>query len=506
MDAPRPRDTRWRLGVLIAAAAFWIVDLGMLGAGLPHLLDDTWEYAVSAQHLLAGDGFVTRVIHPPLWSLRGAEGYVPLLVHGPLLPLVFAGGLTLFGAAFVDHVAWLSAAFALIAALLIARLGTRLAGAPVGAAAALMFTVAPLTVQAVHHDVALTAGAALLAGAIAVLSGGRIPSAPGAARAALAGALVGLGMLARAEFLLLAPLLAVCAGRRAWAALGGAALIVAPWWMHTAAAVGTPFFNLSSYLLIGYRPGSDGLAVLRDFDLTPGRWPQVLADAWPELPAKWIDALPHALKRAALAPTAAAGALATIGGIAALTQPRLRAAALVTVAATLIPLTIMTVMVYDARYVTPFLPLWTLAAAYGAATLAARLPDPLRAPRVWLALLALLVLPPGALAVREAASGRAADAATLAEGRHALAAFAPRGGETPRVMFSDTPDFAAWTTGRPTVWLSRTEHERLPFCGAAGAGRTPAGAETAALPNLSTGAPMRALPCQGGPGDVYFHP
>ena len=28
-------------------------------------------------------------------------------------------------------------------------------------------------------------------------------------------------------------------------------------------------------------------------------------------------------------------------------------------------------------------------------------------------------------------------------------------------MFSDTPDFVAWTTHRPTLWLTREEYQRL---------------------------------------------
>ena len=49
--------------------------------------------------------------------------------------------------------------------------------------------------------------------------------------------------------------------------------------------------------------------------------------------------------------------------------------------------------------------------------------------------------------------------ARLAIERAALAARpAPPGG----LMFSDTPDFVAFTTGRPTVWLTRAEFARLP--------------------------------------------
>ncbi|MBI5709370.1 MAG: hypothetical protein HZC42_03575, partial [Candidatus Eisenbacteria bacterium] len=67
-------------------------------------------------------------------------------------------------------------------------------------------------------------------------------------------------------------------------------------------------------------------------------------------------------------------------------------------------------------------------------------------------------------------------AARLAGERAALRARAGGG-----LLFSDTPDFAAWTTGRPTVWLTRAEHDRLPEIATA------------------------ERPARGGPGDTWFH-
>ncbi|HET7224835.1 MAG TPA: hypothetical protein VFK69_03885, partial [Candidatus Eisenbacteria bacterium] len=53
-------------------------------------------------------------------------------------------------------------------------------------------------------------------------------------------------------------------------------------------------------------------------------------------------------------------------------------------------------------------------------------------------------------------------------------------------MFSDTPDFVAWTTRRPTVWVSRAQYQALPAC----AGGTAAAA---------------ALPCRHDPRQAWFH-
>ena len=49
----RERSARpWLVGALTLAAAFWLLDLAALRAGVPDPLDDTWEYAVAARHLI----------------------------------------------------------------------------------------------------------------------------------------------------------------------------------------------------------------------------------------------------------------------------------------------------------------------------------------------------------------------------------------------------------------------------------------------------------------------
>jgi hypothetical protein len=485
MRAPPPPERQWWIGIGAAAAAFWCIDLGLFRAGTPHLLDDTWEYAVAARHLLAGDGFVTSVVHPPLWGLADAAFRVPLLIHGPLLPAVFAGALALLGPGFVDHAAWLSAAFATLAAVLAFRLGARLVHPAAGAAAALLYTISPLTIEAVHHDIALTAGAALLAASLLALARGI--DAPGirGSGAAWAGALLGLGYLVRPEFLLLAPLVVTAAGRGAGRALAAFALVALPWWIHHALAVGSPLFNLSSYLVIGYHGTHPDLTVLRDFDITPSAWPAALREALPTLPGKWAETFPRAMKRALMAPTAATGALALLGGLLAWRDARLHRAALWAGAAALIPITVMTLTIYDERYLSPFLPMWCVAAAAGAAAIAARMPAALRAPRVWIALLAVLAVPSAAPVWRAAAADAAASRRTLATERAALARTSPAAPARP--MFSDAPDFTAWTTARAVVWVTRGEYAGLPDC--AGVAPSPA-----------------RPPCKAGDEDVRFRP
>src|SRR5260221_12892335 len=87
----RERSARpWLVGALTLAAAFWLLDLAALHAGVPDPLDDTWEYGVAARHLIEGDGFRTRVIHPPLVGLMDDRATVPVLIHGPLLPILIS--------------------------------------------------------------------------------------------------------------------------------------------------------------------------------------------------------------------------------------------------------------------------------------------------------------------------------------------------------------------------------------------------------------------------------
>lgn len=470
MRDPRgERTSHWRAGAFAFVVLFWMFDLAALRAGVPDLLDDSWEYGAAARALLEGHGFRTPVIHPPLWSLRDAANHVPVLVHGPLLPLLIAPLLRLFGPGMLDHVAWLGALFAIVAAIELYRLGARHVSAPVGCAAAALFTVSPLTLRAVHHDVALLAGAALLSVALDQT----LRRQP---RGWVAGLALGLGTLARPEFVYAAPIVfAISPGVRARFALAFVA-IAAPWLWHAARATGQPFFNLSSYLLIGYWDGRPGIGVMRDFALPPRAWPATIAHALPGLVPKWIAFAPHAIKRALLAPSGATGWLAPLGVAFALQNQRLRSRmpALLLIAA--LPLAIMTLTLYDSRYLVPFLGLWSLATALGAADVTEWLPAWAQRPRFWIGALALLTLPSAGPALNDGWREARATERLLAAERAGLAAL-PLGGApasapverralTP--LYSDTPDFVAWTLRAPTVWVTRAEYLALPEWNPAG--------------------------------------
>jgi hypothetical protein len=491
-----PRAWIWFTAVLVGAALFWVFDLGWLHAGVPNRLDDTWEYGVAARHLLAGDGFRTSVIHPPLWGLRDAALTVPILVHGPLVPVLLAPVLVLVGAGALDQIAWFGAFFALLTALLLCRLGTRHFGPAVGAAAALLFTLAPLTLQAVHHDATLVVGAFLLLLAFDLLARDR-------PRLTAAAIVLGLGVLVRTEMTLaLFGLSMLAGGAGAVTLVLGMAMVAGAWWWHNWSATGSPLFSLSTYLVVGYSERWPGISVLRDFSLTPAQWPGVLLESAPDLLHKAQANLHHTLKIAILSPSVLTGWLAPVGLVVGAARASTRWIAIAAFVCTLVPMAVIAFTLLDTRYITPFLPLWALSAAVAAEWLWGRIP---RAGRTlgWLPLLMLLMLFATVPALRRGAREAREFAALLAVERAALAsritpaATLPRlttlgleqpagtAPTAPRLMFSDTPDFVAWTTGRPTIWVSRDEYARLPAPGADASGDSP--------------------PPRGAAADTWFH-
>lgn len=463
-SAARP----WLRGVLLIAAGYWILDLAILRGGTPHLLDDLWEYGLGARALLAGQGLRTPVIHPPLWALRDAAMTVPILVHGPLLPILIAPWIGLFGSGALDGAAWLAAAFAVLAAFVTFRLGTRFISPAVGAGAALLWTLSPFTLHAVHHDLALVVGAAVIALAADLILRPEPLALPG-------GLALGLACLVRPEMILGAPLLVSVAPRRAWApAALGFVLCMSGWWWHNAQATGQPFFNLSSSLVLGYSHRWPALTILRDFAMTPGAFPSALFHGLGAVIVKVFTFLPHVLKRALMAPSGATGWIAGIGLIAAYTRPRQHPLAVAGLRLALVPIAVMCLTLYDERYLTPFLPFWALGVARGAETLTSFLPWWGRRPRTWMGLLLLLLLPSLLPALsQEAASARASRARLGSERASLRSRFGDAQANRPakgaasspdptRLIVSDTPDFVAWTTARPVLWLTRNEWERLP--------------------------------------------
>lgn len=491
MSDARPAASRWLIGALVFAALFWTLDLALLRAGVPHPLDDTWDDAVVARELLAGGGLRSRMIYPPLWTLRDPETLtVPLLVHGPLLPLLLAPPIRMLGPGVIDHSAWLAAACALLTVLPLYRLGARHFGAPVGAAAAGLFTVSPLTLAAVHHGMSVVLGALLLTWALDLLCRER-------PRLGAAGVVTGLGYLVRPEFLVAAPVLALLgatgvpgespAGRaRAIGAFVlGFAACGAWWWWHHWRAVGSPVFNLTTYTMVGLTEARPDTSPMRDFALTPDRWPGVLRASLPELVAKWQHTFPRALARMLGAPATSTGWLALIGLAVALARAESRRVAFAVTILALIPVAMMTLATRQPLYIVPVLPACALGAAIGARWLMERMPIWARRPRAWIGALALLMLPATGPALREGVAEARLLERWLARERMGLARLAAVPEAARRPVFSDTPDFVAWETGRPAIWMLREEYQRL-YAGPAA--RRPLG-----------------LPEAPGRDDLWFH-
>ena len=482
MSKPRASPVSpWVFGVTTFAILWWALDLLLLRSGTPDRLDDTWEYGVVARSLLQGHGFRTLVIHPPLWTLRDAANTVPVLIHGPLVPVLLAPFLALFGPRALDGIAWLAAAGAVAVVPSLVRLGERCGHVAIGAGAALVWTLAPLTLHAVHHDVALPIGAALLVASLELLT----RPAP---RPLAAGMALGLACLVRHELLGALPIAALAAGAPGgWWLLLGTLLPLAPWWLHDTLATGLPLFNLSSYLMVGYWAGHPELTVLRDFSLPPARFGAMFSAWLPQGVAKWAAFAPHALKRALLAPTGALGWLAVLGAAFGIGARATRRVALLAGAIAILPIVVMSLTLYDDRYLVPFLPLYALGAARGLHALVAKLPEWARRPRFTLGLLVLVLVPVTGPAAREEAVHAREARGVLAEERSRIAAWsaalaaAPPGTDSTSVLFSDTPDLLAWTTGRPTVWLVPQELRLLPAVA------------------------TTARPARPDPGHVWFH-
>jgi hypothetical protein len=285
-----------------------------------------------------------------------------------------------------------------------------------------------------------------------------------APRPLAAGLALGLDSLVRPEMLLAAGILvafAALALRRSIAARFAAGFVVAAagWWIHQWRATGMPFFNLSSYGLIGTFGHRPEYTVYRDFDLTPDRWPATLRQELPHLWRKWTWFFPRACRHALTATGDATGWLLPIGAWLSL-RDRRRAATIAWTLLAAIPLVTMTTAVPQTLYLMPFLGLYALAAARGFLALVAAW-RPTRSPSAWVPALALLLAISILPALRTAAAEGRKEAELLARERRALARLAPPPPGTPRPVFTDRPDFVAWTTGRPALYVSIEEYRAL---------------------------------------------
>jgi hypothetical protein len=124
-----------------------------------------------------------------------------------------------------------------------------------------------------------------------------------------------------------------------------------------------------------------------------------------------------------------------------------------------IPVVSQTLTSHQRLYLVPFYAIYTTFAAAGIAAATNLMPSWARRPRAWAGMLALLLLPSSLPALRGAAEESRVLARRVALERADLhREFDAR---PPRMLFSDTPDFVAWITGRPTAWVTREQFARL---------------------------------------------
>jgi hypothetical protein len=314
---------------------------------------------------------------------------------------------------------------------------------------------------AVHHSLSVVIGACLLLLALDLL--GRDEPVPAAAGIAL-----GLGYLVRPEMLPAAAILAAFTAVRVRPSAGvrlviAFALVAGGWWIHQWRATGMPLFNLSSYGLIGTFGSRPEYTVMRDFDLTPDRWPQVLHHELPGLWRKWVAFLPRACRHGLTATGWSTGWCVPIGAWMWLRSKRARAWTWACAILALLPIAMMTAAVPQKLYLVPFIGLYALAAARGFAAIVARA-GAIRAPRLWVPALAILMLAALLPAARDAAREGLRERDLLASERSVLASLAatsPARASGVSPLFSDRADFVAWTTGRPTLYVSLDEYLAL---------------------------------------------
>src|SRR5262249_5809969 len=151
------------------------------------------------------------------------------------------------------------------------------------------------------------------------------------------------------------------------------------------------------------------------------------------------------------APAPGLGLFAALGAFAALRRADARRLAIAGVAAALVPFAMITLTESSERYVGPFLPLWVAGVIAGVDATARAVTG--RGSVLARTLLAAFALAFGARALAAEARESAALRAWLGAERAALATRSAAASGR-RLLFSDTPDFAAWTTGRPTIAVS----------------------------------------------------
>ena len=214
----------------VAVRALYLFTLARNTKGI----GDWWFYHWQAGLIADGRGFLD-----PFQLLQGVEA--PSAGHPPLYPVLLSG---LSALGLDSHLAHRSLGLVLgaVTIVLVALIARAVAGDRAGLAAGVIAAAYPVFIGADGALMSETLYGPLIAGAL--LAAIRLATRPSARTALVLGALIALAALTRSEALFLVPVLAVplawrggSEGRalRVGAAVGAAALVLAPWAVRNAA-------------------------------------------------------------------------------------------------------------------------------------------------------------------------------------------------------------------------------------------------------------------------------
>jgi 4-amino-4-deoxy-L-arabinose transferase-like glycosyltransferase len=226
----------WLAAIVVAGVALRALQTFLVAPWPPGIFNDEAYYATLAQLLSDGEGF----IRPAEFFGDGLR--LPTAERAPLFTTLVAASYELGFSGGGGRVVGLVTGGATIAAL--GLLGRRLAGPRAGLLAAGLAAVYPTLIAA--DGAMMTESTYGAFAAFALLAAYRLVDDPSLGRAAVLGVLVGLAALARAEALLLLPLLLVPVVRRPGGLKAGAAVCVAfalvltPWTIRNWSAFDRP--------------------------------------------------------------------------------------------------------------------------------------------------------------------------------------------------------------------------------------------------------------------------
>ena len=232
LGRPSRRFLQWLVAIVVVGAA---VRLGYVWFDRRHagmVFNDGYYYHYGANLLADGRGF----INPFDWNIRQLE--LQSADHPPLF-LIYLAGFSALGVRSVTGHLLVSALLGIAAVAVAGMLGRRIGGERIGLIAAALVAVYPNTWR--FDGALLSEGAVILVVLVVVLLAYRFWDGPTLWRLVAVGVAVGVATLARAELLLLVPMLVVPLAllvrprrwrtRIGWAALASVVClaVVVPW-------------------------------------------------------------------------------------------------------------------------------------------------------------------------------------------------------------------------------------------------------------------------------------